>query len=126
VRSGRDEAARAGGSGWSVTGVGVLSGGQTRSLFPGLFFLFPLDGMVVWYGSSELGRCWEMMIGRLSNVSLGSTDFCLGSLFGGRDGGAVKVGEASRGGGCGGGCGGGVSRRMAPKALAHRIGRYEG
>ena len=36
------------GTGWSVTGMRVLSGGQVRSSLPGLFFLFPLGGMVGW------------------------------------------------------------------------------
>lgn len=38
-----------GGSGWSVTGMRVLSGGHTRSDFSGLFFLFPFLGMVECY-----------------------------------------------------------------------------
>jgi len=45
-----------GGSGWPVTGMRVLSGGQVRSFFPALFFLFPLGGMVGW------GVVWELQI----------------------------------------------------------------
>jgi len=47
VRSGWDEAESEGGSGWSVTGMRDLTGGQIRSFFRGLFFIFPVAGMVI-------------------------------------------------------------------------------